>query len=515
MLTLILERMRESSKLLAKNTMLLYVRMFVLMAVTLYTSRVILRVLGVEDFGIYDVVGGVVAIFTSISSSISNASNRFITFYLGKGGLHEVRVIFNIILIMHVITALLIFILCETVGFWFFYNQLNIPIERLDASIWVFQSALLSIVLVFLSFPYNSVIIAHEKMNVYAILSIIDVFLRLAIVFVLEYFPIDKLKLYSVLVVSVQFVMQAIYITYCYCKFEETKPLLVWDRKLAKQIIQYMSYIFYGTIAFLGYSQGINILLNIFFGPVVNAARGIAIQVQTAVFKFSDNFQTAIKPQIIISFAQEDMTHTKSLIETGTKIVTYLLLVIIFPILFNIDCILKWWLGNVPEYTAPFTVILVIVCVIKTISGPLMIAIQAKGKIKKVQLIETFILLSLLPISYYLLKYLSFSPVAVFSVYLIAELLSFLTRAYIALSQLFISRIWYLQRILYPIFLVSIFSLIFPFGFAQIDFGSELSRFVFMLVIIELPAIISIWTLGLSHKEKSLVKGYVMQLLHK
>ena len=507
--------MRDSSKQLTKNTILLYIRMFVLMAVTLYTSRVVLQVLGVEDFGIYDVVGGIVAIFGSISSSISNASNRYITFYLGKGDLHETRVIFNIILIMHVVTALFILILCETIGFWFFYNQLNIPVERLEASIWVYQSALFSIVLLFLSFPYNSVIIAHEKMDIYAMLSIIDVLLRLAIVLLLEYIPFDKLKLYSVLVVFVQFIMQGVYVSYCYNKFKETKPLMVWDKKHAKQILQYMSYIFYGTIAFLGYTQGINILLNIFFGPVVNAARGIAIQVQTAVLKFSDNFQTAIKPQITKSYAKEDLKHARSLIETGTKMMTYLLLLIVLPILFNIDIILRWWLGNVPEYTAPFVVILLAVCVIRTISGPLMIAIQAKGNIKKVQLIEAFILLSLIPISYCLLKYFNFSPVPLFSVYLLAELLSFSVRTYIVLSQLCIERLWYAKRVLFPILLVTILSLILPSVFNQICMLNDFARFLSMVGIIEIPAIAFIWILGFSHEEKYQVKRSVVQFLHK
>lgn len=277
------------------------------MLVSLYTSRVILNTLGVEDYGIYNVVGGVVSMFAFFNSAMSSATQRFLSFEIGKGDFVQLRKTFNATQIIHIGIAVLILILAETVGLWFVKTYLVIPVERMDAAIWVYHFSVLSFMVSIIQVPYNATIIAHERMNVYAYVSIIEVSLKLLIVFMLTWITYDKLILYGILHFGVVFLVASLYRIYTRRNFEESKFEVVKDKDLYKSLISFSGWSLFGNIAVMLRGQGVNILLNMFFGPAVNAARGIAYQVQGALFGFVTNFQMAIKPQIIKSYAIEDL----------------------------------------------------------------------------------------------------------------------------------------------------------------------------------------------------------------
>ena len=309
----------ENNKRIAKNTAMLYVRMFFIMAITFYTSRVVLQVLGVEDYGIYNVVGGVAAMFGFINGSLSGASSRFITFSLGKGDEKELCRVFNCVVTIHYLIAVMILIIAETFGLWFVMTQLVIPPERMEAALWVYQSAMLSMVIMLTSTPFNALIIAHERMSVFAYISVFEVIAQLGIVLLLFTLPFDKLEAYAVLIVMVQITVRVIYIGYCRHNFFESHYRLQWDKKYLREIFSYAGWTLSGNLAVVCYTQGVNVLLNLFFGPVVNAARGIAVQVQAGLMRFFSNFQTAVTPQITKSYAVNDLVYMHKLVLSSSR----------------------------------------------------------------------------------------------------------------------------------------------------------------------------------------------------
>lgn len=374
-----------NNKRIAQNTLMLYFRMFLIMAVTLYTSRVILQTLGVTDFGIYNVVAGVVTMFGFINSSLSGASSRFITFALGRGDVNELQKEFSSIVVIHYLIAAGILILAETVGLWFVLHKLVIPEGRMQAAFWVYQSAVVSSVVMLISTPYNALIIAHEHMGAFAYISILETFSKLGIVLLLFVVKYDKLIIYAVLIVLVQIIIRIVYTIYCRKHFPESNGNLILDKKRAREIFSYAGWILNGNLAVVGYTQGLNILLNLFFGPAVNAARGIAVQVQSACNQFFASFQTAVNPQITKSYAQNDLPYMHQLVMSSSRFSFYLMLLISLPILFQTEYILHLWLGKVPDYTVNFVRIMLLVALNYTLSGPTLIAIHATGRIKRFQ----------------------------------------------------------------------------------------------------------------------------------
>lgn len=281
----------DNNKRIAKNTLLLYFRMLFMMAVSLFTSRVVLNTLGVEDYGIYNVVGGVVAMFGFINGSMSSATQRYITFALGKGDKENLQKVFCTALQIHVLIAVLIVVLGETVGLWFMYTQMQIPTDRMDAAFWVLQRSIASTVIMIISVPYNADIVAHEKMSAFAYISILEAVLKLAVVYMLVVFSSDKLILYAFLILAVQLLIRLCYSRYCNRHFEESKYRHVWDKSLFKEMTGFAGWSMFGNLSSVLFSQGLNMLLNVFFGPVVNAARAVAVQVQSAIQQFVTNFQ--------------------------------------------------------------------------------------------------------------------------------------------------------------------------------------------------------------------------------
>lgn len=391
-------------KRMAKNAAILYFRMLLAMIVTLYTSRVVLQTLGVDDFGIYSVVVGFVTILGFLHGAMSSATQRFIAFELGKSGNKDVRGIFSMSMNMHILVALFILVLGETIGLWFVQTQMTIPADRMNAAVWVFHLALISFMVTIICVPYNALIIAHERMSVFAWVGIIDVVLKLLIIFMLGLLGIDKIILYGLLSFAVVFIIFMIYRSYCKINFSELGFRIYWDQHLFKIMLSYMSWNLWGSIAVVMSGQGINVLLNIFFGPSVNAARAIAMQVSAALNRFVLNLQVAVNPQIIKSYAAQDMDYMHRLVCYSAKYNFFLLFFLSMPVLINTDIILNAWLGVVPEYSVVFLKLIIVNILVDSVSAPLMISAQATGKIKLYQSVVGGILLLNLPFSYAVLR---------------------------------------------------------------------------------------------------------------
>lgn len=331
------------------NTGFLYIYLLLTMAVSLYTSRVVLNTLGIEDFGIYNVVGGFVTMLGFLNSAMVSSTQRFLSFELGKKDKSQLNNIFSMSLSIHLLIALLILILGETVGLWFISTQLTIPSERMPAAEWVYHFSLLAFLISVITTPFNASIIAHERMKIFAGVSLIDVTLKLLIVFILQWFGFDKLKFYAVLTCAVVLIISLIYITYCKTHFQETRLRLYWNGSLFKTMLSYSGWNLWGNIAAVMSNQGINILLNIFFGPIVNAAQSIAFQVNSALNSFIQNLQIAINPQIIKNYSANNFQQMQQLVFYGAKYNFFLLLTLSLPILLETKFILYIWLGNTPE----------------------------------------------------------------------------------------------------------------------------------------------------------------------
>ncbi|GHT70422.1 hypothetical protein AGMMS50239_38780 [Bacteroidia bacterium] len=370
------------------------------MGVGLYTSRVVLSVLGVEDFGIYGVVGGIVAMFGFLNASMSGATSRFLTFALGKNDKMNLQKTFSSALTIHFLIAIIILILAETIGLWFLENKLVIPEYRMVAARWVYQFSILNSIILITQVPYNSTIIAHERMNVYAYVEILNVCLKLGIVYLLVIGNFDKLILYSALILFVSISIAIIYGLYCLKHFEESKYKFGWDKKTICPMLSFSGWDLYGNMSTIARTQGVNMLLNMFFGPVLNAANGVAVQVQGAIMSFAGNIITAVRPQIVKSYAAGDYQYTIKLIFTAAKYIYLLLLVLSLPLILEMDFVLNLWLKNVPNYAVSFCRLTLIFNFFATLSLVIVCVIHATGKIKLVSLINGTIYLSVIPVSY-------------------------------------------------------------------------------------------------------------------
>lgn len=374
------------------------------MGISLYISRIVLKQLGFEDFGLYNVVGGVVTMFTFLNGSLAGATSRFLTFELGKQNYDRLKKIFNVSLMCHIFIALLIVLLAETAGLWFLCEKMVIPEDRFNAAMVVYQISILTCVLSITQVPYNAAIIAHENMKVYAYVGIVEAVAKLSIAYLLMIAPIDRLVFYALLLFSVQFGVMFYYRYYCMTHYKESHFKIYRDRELYKEIFGYAGADLIGNISVLAQGQGLNMLLNVFFGPVVNAARAIAYQVQGAITQFSGNFMTAVKPQIIKSYAVGDIRGMLNLVISSTWMSFYLMWMIALPLCLEAPYILSLWLGEYPEHTVPFLVLVVMLCMIQTIKTPRSTIFHATGHLKLVNVIVGGILCAAFPLAYLFLK---------------------------------------------------------------------------------------------------------------
>lgn len=503
----------ENNKRIAKNTIFLYFRMLFTMAVSLYTSRVVLNTLGVEDFGIYNVVGGIVAMFGFLNLAMSSSTQRYITFELGKNNIEQLKKVFSTSIYIHAFISIIIIILGETIGLWFLYNKMTIPMERMEAALWVYQASIASTIVLIMSVPYNATIIAHEKMSAFAYISILEVTLKLLIVYILYMCDLDKLKLYSILMLSIQIIIRIIYGNYCQKHFVETKLQKVKDWNLYKEMLGFAGWNLWGNCASIAFTQGINILLNIFFGPIVNAARGIAIQVQNAVVQFSFNFQTALNPQITKSYAKGDLPYMHQLIFKSSKFTFFLLIILTIPIQLETSTVLTLWLKNVPEYTINFLRLILSITIIDSIANPLMVSASATGRVKTYQAVIGGVLLTILPLSYIALK-LGYPPESVFITHLVICIIAFIIRLIIIKRMIHLKLNEYINKVLYRCLLVLITSIIIPIILKYILEYSIINSFIIIFCSI-VNILISIYYIGLDNEEKKFFCNKIRFVLKK
>lgn len=498
----------SNNKRIAKNTLMLYVRLLLTMSISLYTSRVILNVLGVEDFGIYNVVGGVVAMFSFINGAMTSAIQRYITFAQGKDDPKRQSKVFCTAVIVQFCISIIIIFLAETIGLWFLYNKLIIPLERFETAIWVFQCSILSSIILIMTIPYNATIIAHEKMSAFAFLSIIDVALKLLVVYLLRLCSFDKLLAYAILILFVQVVLYLSYSIYCHKNFKETRHKFIYDKSLFREMVSFASWSLFGNMAAVAYTQGINIMLNIFFGPIVNAARAIAVQIQNAVSGFIVNFQTAINPQITKSFASGNLDYMYSLVYKSGRYSFYLMFIMTIPIVIATPLILRLWLNEVPENTVIFVRLMLLISLIYTLSNPLIVIAQATGRVKKYQLIAGSVLLTIIPISYICLK-LGAPAWSVFIVHACIELIDLFVRAFLLRNMINFSIRNYIKKVILQVMLVTLIASIIPFIIANL---LDINNIIYGLIacfISLLSALIVVYFLGINSSEKQSIKQIV------
>lgn len=493
----------ENNKRIAKNTLLLYFRMLFMMVVSLFTSRVVLNTLGVQDYGIQNVVGGVVVMFSILSGSLSSAISRFITFELGRGNIQRLKVIFSTAVSVQALMALIIIMIAEGVGVWFLNYKMNIPIERLDAANWVLQCSILTFAINLISIPYNAAIIAHEKMSAFAYISILEVTMKLLVVYSLYVLPFDKLKTYAVLLLILAVVIRIVYGIYSKRNFEECTYHFIYDKNLLKEMSSFAGWNLIGNGAFLLNTQGVNILSNVFFGVTVNAARGVATQVDAAITQFVNNFTTAINPQITKSFAAGDCAYMHQLVCRGAKYSFFMMFMFTVPFVLETNTILTLWLKNVPEYASVFLRLTIASSLCTVLSNTLVTSMFATGKIKKYQITVGIIGSLVFPFSWIFFS-LGFPPQTAYVVYFFIYAILLFVRLYLLHDMVGLSMMKYVREVLFKIFPVIVLAFIIPGVICYLQPPSVL-RLIEVCITSGICTMMLIYAFGLDKDEKTFV----------
>ena len=507
----------SSNKRVMKNTLMLYIRMFITMAISLFTSRVVLRTLGVSDYGIYSVVGGFVSMVGFIETMFVAATQRYMAYALGANDRNKIEKVFANSVITETSIAFVILFIAETFGLWFLNNELNIDSDRMTAANFVYQAAVFSLFIKILTIPYDSCVIAHEHMQIYAYVSILAAVLKLLIVYALLVIQYDKLITYSILLVIVSFIDCLIYIIYSRRKFEETtikKPFKKFDKGLFKDMFMFSIWSLMGALGFSFKDQFSNMMQNIFCGTTVNAARGISNQVTNAINSFSGHFMTALNPQITKQYAANNNDQYRFLVYTGSKISFYLLSIICIPIMVNIDYILALWLTTVPKYTNIFILISLASSLIYSFSSSITSAIKAIGDIKWFEIGVTIILFLELPVAYILLKK-GYEPYIAMLPVFITQPVSLFYRFYILKKKnsSFSYRVYFFSIILRALFVFSI-GFIFSYYIARLMPQCFWGLIISCICSIVLYAV-AIFLLGLSKKERMTVTNLISNKIFK
>lgn len=492
---------------IAKNTIILYFRMLFTMMVGLYTSRVVLKILGIEDYGIYNVIGGVIAMMGILNNAMAVSSQRYLTFELGKNNQDKLKLIFNLNLTIYIILSILFLLLAETIGLWFLNNKLVIPDNRLIAANYVYQFSIFSCILGLMQAPYNACIIAHENMRFYAIISIAESLMKLLILYLLIFNLIDKLIFYGLLLLIISCIIFISYYLYCKINYKECKYKFLHDKKLFKEILYYSGWNLFGSTAGLAKEQGLNILINMFFNPTINAARAIAYQVNSVVSQFFTSFYTSVRPQITKYYAQNDLKNMLILVYRSTKLICFLILFISIPILIETPYIINLWLGMLPEYVVPFIRIIILISIVDNMSNPLMTTAHATGKIKIYQFIVGMMNIMIIPISYLFLS-LGSIPTTVFWISLAMSILCFTVRIFIVNNIVDINLPIYCKTVLLRCAIVFIISIIVPYIFHKYMQLGVLRLFV-VCIISFMSTSVSFFLIGLNNNERLFLLNFI------
>ncbi len=501
------------NKRIAKNTLALYVRMLLIMLVTLYTSRVVLQKLGVVDYGIYNVVGGFVTMLSFLSLALSNSTQRFIIYYLGKGNDNQLEKVFSTAILSHLSLALLISIACEIIGLWYIHNVMVLPNDRLSAALAAFHFAVISLFVVIISVPYYADIIAHEKMSVYAIISITDSFLRLGVAFAISASSYDKLVVYAALMMLTQIVVQILYRQYSKSHFKEARFKYSFTLSLFKEMMSFTGWTVIGNLAFTLHSQGTNMVLNYFFGPVVNTARGLAMQVQNSMVQFCNSFQTSVNPQIIKNYASGQLREMNMLILRSSKVSFFLLYFISLPLIFETETILAIWLKVVPDYLVGFVQISAFISMMTALANPLGTAVSATGNIKKYQIVIGGVLLLNIPFSYMLLR-IGMSPYIVYVVQLVIECVALILRLALFNHLISLNIVDYLKVVVFRIVVTLPICCFFIYLFKVNVHSHRIIELITVTIACWIISAIVIWFLGITNNEKEIVMTFVKNKLN-
>lgn len=509
-----MSNIESNNKTIAKNTMMLYLRMLLMTIVGLYTSRVILSELGASDFGIFNVVGGFVSMLAYLNTVFIDASQRFISVSLGKNDIGIVKRTFSTSLSIHFIIAAIVFVGAESIGLWFVNAKLNIDPERMYAANWVYQCTIFSLLFTIINIPYRSMIVAKEHMHIYAYASVVEAVMKLAIVFTLQLLPYDKLIVYSILYLIVSIVLPAWYMIYSRRKFEVCKFSLARDKSIFKEMMSYSIWVVVGNLGFTFKDQFSNILLNVFCGTIVNAARGIAGQVNGLVTSFANNFLMALSPQITKQYSAGNFARSFSLVCNGAKYAFYLMAIITIPIIVNIDLLLGIWLKEVPEYTASFVIITLIASIFYASSKTLTIAIQAGGDIKFFQIGISIIMLLELPIAYVFLK-LGYPPYYAMTPAIITNILGILFRLYIAKKKISFNCVkLYLREIFFECVPIVVVGIMVSYVLSTF-ISNAIIRFLTTSTFSIVFTCALIYFIGLRRSERIIVMSYISTLKRK
>ena len=507
--------MSESSannKRIAKNTLLLYIRMLLMMFISLFTSRIVLQSLGVNDYGIYNVVGGVVSMFSILSNILNAAIVRFISMELGKSDTSRLNTIFCTCVTTQILLIIIIVVLLESLGVWFLNYRMIIPSERIVAANWAFQFSVLTFIVNMWSIPYNSIIIAHEKMNTFAYVSILESIAKLSVAYLILLYSKDRLILYALLLAIVSIIIRIIYGIYCSKNFEECKFRLQTNKTLLKEMFRFAGWNFIGASSNIIREQGSNILLNLFFGPAINAAKGLALTVNAAVTGFSNNFLAAVNPQIYKSYAAGQKAYVMSLVFQSTRFAYYIILLISIPILITTPYLLEAWLNNVPEYTIIFVRLTIIFSMSESLAGPLLTLVYATGNIKRYQMTIGLLQIMNLPITY-LLFYFSYPPESTYFVSILISIICEFFRMLILRNVSSFNISAFLKEVYINVLIVTFFVGLCSVFFIRILECNTFLQFLFVIILSFLITLNSIYFLGLNHNDRKVLRNFLFKAI--
>lgn len=503
----------ENNKRIAKNTLLLYFRMLLMMFIGLYTSRVILDKLGEVDFGIYNVVGGFVTMFAVISGAMTTATQRFLSFEIGKGESGDVKGIFSTMLMIHILLAVVIVLVGETIGTWFLNNHMNFPPDRYEAANWVFQFSLLVFVLNVINVPYNGALIAYEKMSAFAYFSIIDAVLKLAICYVIVITPFDRLIVYAALMALVQIALIAAYYLYCKRHFTECRFTGKFNRQYGKGVTSFVGWNLIGSLAGVAKEQGVNVVLNMFFGPAVNAARGIAYQVLSKLNGFVSNFQMAMNPQVIKNYAAGEREAMYKLVFRGAKMSYLLLLTLSLPVAIEAPLVLGIWLKEVPDYTTIFLRLAILTALLNTLSNPLIVSMHASGKVRDYQIVVGTISLLTLPIVYIAFKF-GAEPYYAMIIAFAVEFVCHIARLYMLVRIMDFPMFKFLGSVTIRVYVITVLSVILPV-LAYVEIEMAVIRFFVVCILSVLSTVVLGYYVGFNRHERERIREKTVNIIRK
>lgn len=493
---------------IVKNTLLMYMRMFLSVSVSLYASRIIIDVLGVDNYGIYTIVGGVILLISFLNVSFSNGFQRFLNFAVGKDDKQEENEVFSNSIIVSAFLALIIVILLETIGLWFLNSELSFPKGSIKIVNIIYQISIITFIVNFFRAPYNALIVAHERFSFFAYITIAESVLKLLIIYMLLEVSINKLILYSLLILFVSIITNLFYVIYCYRKIQYIRFHFKLNKKLVRRLSSFSGWNIMGSIADIGYQQGTNMILNIFCGVAYNATMGIAIQLKNVIYGFVSNLIVVSNPQIIQSYATKDIKNFELLILQVSKCAYFLLLLIAIPVIMNMDYILNLWLETIPPDASDFCTLMLIFCMIDCFNGPLWTAAQAEGNIMRYQTISSFLLLLNLPLSYIALE-LHYDPSSIVLIQIFVCVICMTYRIQYLVRKKLISLYSYLRHTLLPS--ITVTTIVVTATLYLSVNVSQILHLISSIIISSIISIISIYYVGLNNNEKIKIKHLILK----